>query len=161
MHHYQECLDINSLLCGSEGELGVFNEAVFNVLPILRHSTLVYVSYTGFMYALLDANAQVASSARPTSIETVDDKVLMLAMEDFLWAIVAAFFASGGETSVRDINLVGFNDDQPERLAERIAIIYRHLEADASVQRMGFTLAEGRPQIQEVYAIRKPGGPDG
>lgn len=155
-------LDMNSLLCGSEGSLGLLDEAVLNVLPIPKHSTLVNVRYAGFMDALRDARALMSSGsssqgrpqASPTSIETVDDKVLMLAMEDFVWDSVAAFFPAG-DTPVRGINLVEFNDDDPERLAERVAAFCRHLESDESVQRLGFTLAEGRPQIQKVYAMRK------
>ncbi|MDR9439283.1 MAG: FAD-binding oxidoreductase, partial [Halomonas sp.] len=150
----QERLDMNSLLCGAEGSLGLLNEAVLNVLPIPKHATLVNVRYPGFMDALRDAKALMASLAQPTSIETVDDKVLMLAMEDFVWNSVAAFFPAG-ETPVRGINLVEFNDDDPERLQERVDAFCAHLEADASVQRLGFTLAEGRPQIQKVYAMRK------
>ncbi|MDC8805607.1 FAD-binding oxidoreductase, partial [Halomonas pacifica] len=88
-------LNLNSLLCGSEGSLGFLNEAVLNVLPIPQHSTLVNVRYAGFMDALRDAKALMASSARPTSIETVDDKVLMLAMQDFVWDSVAEFFPDG------------------------------------------------------------------
>src|SRR5690554_4071330 len=147
-------LDMNSLLCGAEGSLGFLDEAVLNVLPIPKHSALVNVRYAGFMDALRDAKALMTSSSRPTSIETVDDKVLMLAMEDFVWDSVAEFFPAG-ETPVRGINLVEFNDDAPDRLAERVAAFCRHLEADASVERLGFTLTEGRPQIQRVYAMRK------
>ncbi|GKW50474.1 D-2-hydroxyglutarate dehydrogenase YdiJ [Halomonas sp. NCCP-2165] len=147
-------LNLNSLLCGSEGSLGFLNEAVLNVLPIPRHSTLVNVRYAGFMDALRDAKALMASSAKPTSIETVDDRVLMLAMEDFVWDSVAEFFPDG-ETAVRGINLVEFNDDDPARLAERVAAFCRHLEADTSVQRLGYTLAEGRAAIQRVYGMRK------
>ncbi|MCL7940002.1 FAD-binding oxidoreductase [Halomonas sp. ATCH28] len=147
-------LDINSLLCGSEGSLGLLDEAVLKVLPIPKHSTLVNVRYAGFMEALRDAKALMASSAQPTSIETVDDTVLMLAMEDFVWDSVAAFFPSG-ETPVRGINLVEFNDDDPERLNDRVAAFCRHLEADESVPRLGYTLAEGREQIQRVYGMRK------
>src|SRR5690554_267345 len=145
--------DMNSLLCGSEGSLGLLNEAVLNVLPIPRHSTLVNVRYASFMDALRDAKT-LMGEALPTSIETVDDKVLLLAMEDFVWESVAAFFPSG-ETPVRGINLVEFNDDDAERLAKRVAAFCRHLEADASVERLGFTLAEGREQIQKVYTMRK------
>jgi FAD/FMN-containing dehydrogenase/Fe-S oxidoreductase len=170
-------LDINSLLCGAEGSLGFLNEAVLNVLPIPRHSTLVNVRYAGFMEALRDAKALMASVARPTSIETVDDKVLLLAMEDFVWDSVAEFFPSeapqgtaGDETgaaegdtvtaerqalAIRGINLIEFNDDDPERLAERVSAFCRHLEADDSVPRLGYTLAQGRPQIQKVYGMRK------
>jgi FAD/FMN-containing dehydrogenase/Fe-S oxidoreductase len=163
-------LNLNSLLCGSEGSLGFLNEAVLNVLPIPKHSTLVNVRYAGFMDALRDARALMGFSQdqpqalgspstqpqalRPTSIETVDDKVLRLAMEDFVWDSVAEFFPAG-ETPVRGINLVEFNDDDPERLAERVAAFCRHLEADESVARLGFTLASGRAAIQRVYAMRK------
>ncbi|MCE8036058.1 hypothetical protein, partial [Halomonas sp. MCCC 1A11057] len=52
------------------------------------------VRYAGFMDALRDAKALMASAARPTSIETVDDRVLLLAMEDFVWDSVAEFFPS-------------------------------------------------------------------
>ncbi|MEQ6889915.1 FAD-binding and (Fe-S)-binding domain-containing protein [Halomonas sp. CS7] len=162
-------LDLNSLLCGSEGSLGLLDEAVLNVLPIPKHSTLVNVRYAGFMDALRDARALMGSSqdqpqalgssqdqpqVQPTSIETVDDTVLLLAMEDFVWDSVAEFFPSG-DTPVRGINLVEFNDDDPERLARRVEAFCRHLETDAGVERLGFTLAEGRAQIQRVYAMRK------
>ncbi|MFQ3790432.1 FAD-linked oxidase C-terminal domain-containing protein, partial [Halomonas sp. A29] len=163
-------LDMNSLLCGSEGSLGFLNEAVLGVLPIPKHSTLVNVRYAGFMDALRDAKALMASAAKPTSIETVDDKVLLLAMEDFVWDSVAEFFPSEapqgsaeGDTvtaerqavAIRGINLIEVNDDDPERLAERVAAFCRHLEADDSVPRLGYTLAQGRVQIQQVYGMRK------
>lgn len=181
----QDRLDINSLLCGSEGSLAFLNEALLNVLPIPAHSTLVNVRYAGFMDALRDAKALMGSSQdassqdqpqalqdqpqalRPTSIETVDDKVLGLAMEDFVWDSVAEFFPPADEddgdsatmtrqaVAIRGINLVEFNDDDPERLATRVEAFCRHLQNDTSVERLGYTLAEGRSQIQRVYAMRK------
>ncbi|WP_192034687.1 FAD-binding and (Fe-S)-binding domain-containing protein [Halomonas sp. YLGW01] len=164
--------DLNSVLCGSEGSLGLLNEAVLNVLPIPRHSTLVNVRYASFMDALRDAKALMASAAAPTSIETVDDKVLNLAMQDFVWDSVEEFFPaspdapSGGDAdgdtavaaqaaTIRGINLIEFNADDPATLEARIADFTRHLEADASVERLGYTLAKGRDQIQRVYAMRK------
>ncbi|SNY99353.1 FAD/FMN-containing dehydrogenase [Halomonas sp. hl-4] len=147
-------LNLNSLLCGSEGSLGFLNEAVLNVLPIPKHSTLVNVRYPGFMEALRDAKALMASSARPTSIETIDDTVLQLAMDDFVWDSVAEFFPAG-DTPISGINLVEFNDDDPNALAERVRVFTEHLGHDATVERLGYTLAEGRPQIQKVYGMRK------
>ncbi|WP_017429991.1 D-2-hydroxyglutarate dehydrogenase YdiJ [Vreelandella jeotgali] len=150
----EQRLDINSLLCGSEGSLGLLNEAVLNVLPIPGHSTLVNVRYAGFMEALGDATALMASDAAPTSIETIDDSVLLLAMQDVVWNGAAEFFPDG-DTPIRGINLVEFNDDDPDRLAERVAAFTRHLADDASVSRLGYTLAQGRNAIQRVYAMRK------
>ncbi|MGP9640768.1 D-2-hydroxyglutarate dehydrogenase YdiJ [Halomonas sp. AOP42-A1-14] len=148
-------LNLNSLLCGSEGSLGFLNEAVLNVLPIPKHSTLVNVRYTSFMDALRDAKTLKASSARPTSIETIDDTVLQLAMEDFVWDSVAEFFPSTSSTPISGINLIEFNDDDESALAERVRSFTEHLSQDASVKRLGYTLAEGRGQIQKVYAMRK------
>ena len=148
-------LNLNSLLCGSEGSLGFLNEAVLNVLPIPKHATLVNVRYASFMDALRDAKALMTSSARPTSIETIDDTVLQLAMEDFVWDSVAEFFPTTGSTPIRGINLIEFNDDDPERLSERVRAFTEHLSQDPTVERLGYTLAEGRSQIQKVYAMRK------
>ncbi|MBD3897215.1 FAD-binding oxidoreductase [Halomonas sp. ML-15] len=151
-------LDINSLLCGSEGSLGFLNEAVLNVLPIPKHATLVNVRYADYMHALRDAKALMGNGEdtqdRPTSIETVDDTVLLLAMDDFVWDSVAEFFPAG-ETPVRGINLVEFNDDDPERLAARVEAFCQHLQEDTSVERIGYTQALGREAIKRVYAMRK------
>jgi FAD/FMN-containing dehydrogenase/Fe-S oxidoreductase len=148
-------LNLNSLLCGSEGSLGFLNEAVLNVLPIPKHSTLVNVRYTSFMDALRDAKTLKAASARPTSIETVDDTVLQLAMEDFVWDSVAEFFPATGTAPIRGINLIEFNDDDESALAARVEAFTGHLSQDTTVERLGYTLAEGRGQIQKVYAMRK------
>ncbi len=148
-------LNLNSLLCGSEGSLGFLNEAVLNVLPIPKHSTLVNVRYTSFMDALRDAKALMTASAQPTSIETIDDTVLQLAMEDFVWDSVAEFFPATANTAIRGINLIEFNDDDERALAERVRAFTDHLSQDTTVERLGYTLAEGRGQIQKVYAMRK------
>ncbi|MEA3250096.1 MAG: FAD-binding and (Fe-S)-binding domain-containing protein [Pseudomonadota bacterium] len=170
--------DLNSVLCGSEGSLGFVAEATLNVLPIPRHSLLVNIRYSGFMDALRDAKALMASHAKPTSIETIDDSVLALAMEDFVWDSVAEFFPApdndrpeplseglevatapatrrGERPTIRGINLVEFNDDDPAALEARVAAFTEHLAADASVERLGYTRAEGREQIGRVYAMRK------
>ncbi|ABE59666.1 MULTISPECIES: FAD-binding and (Fe-S)-binding domain-containing protein [Chromohalobacter] len=146
--------DLNSVLCGSEGTLGFLAEATLNVLPIPKHSTLVNIRYRGFMDALRDAKALMSGDSRPTSIETVDDKVLTLAMEDFVWDSVAEYFPAG-EADIHGINLVEFNDDDPERLAARVEAFCTHLGTDTQVERLGHTLAEGREAITRVYAMRK------
>ncbi|MBZ5489267.1 FAD-binding oxidoreductase, partial [Halomonas aquamarina] len=105
------------------------------------------------MDALRDAKA-LMGSARPTSIETIDDTVLTLAMADFVWDSVAAFFPAG-ETPIRGINLIEFSGDDPDVLAAQVAAFTEHLRQDTTVARLGYTLAEGRAQINAVYAMRK------
>ncbi|OHV12956.1 FAD-binding and (Fe-S)-binding domain-containing protein [Kushneria phosphatilytica] len=153
-------LDLNSLLCGSEGSLGFIAEATLNVLPLPRHSALINVRYAGFMDALRDARTLMGEDDAidaPTSIETVDDKVLMLAMEDIVWDSVAEYFPPGddGSPAVRGINLVEFNDDDEQRLEARIEAFVRQLEEDTSVTRLGHTIARGREKMTPIYGMRK------
>lgn len=146
--------NLNSVLCGSEGSLGFIVEAELNVLPIPSYSVLVNVRYAGFMDALRDARALIAH--KPLSIETVDSKVLMLAMQDIVWTQVAPYFPqSESEQDIRGINLVEFSGDDVVQVDARVAAFTAHLEGDTSVQRLGHTLARGHAAVEQVYAMRK------
>lgn len=145
--------NLNSVLCGAEGSLGFVVEARLNVLPIPRYSVLVNVRYAGFMDALRDARALMAH--RPLSIETVDSKVLLLAMKDFVWSSVAEYFPQDGQRPTLGINLVEFSGDDPQEVDGRVQAFLGHLSADASVQRLGHTLAAGNAAVHRVYAMRK------
>ncbi|MBW4953732.1 FAD-binding oxidoreductase, partial [Klebsiella pneumoniae] len=126
------------VLCGAEGSLGFVVEARLNVLPIPRYSVLVNVRYAGFMDALRDARALMAH--RPLSIETVDSKVLLLAMKDFVWSSVAEYFPQDGQRPTLGINLVEFSGDDPQEVDGRVQAFLVHLGADTSVERLGHTL---------------------
>ncbi|MDR0204259.1 MAG: FAD-binding oxidoreductase [Delftia acidovorans] len=145
--------NLNSVLCGAEGSLGFVVEARLNVLPIPRYSVLVNVRYAGFMDALRDARALMAH--RPLSIETVDSKVLLLAMKDFVWSSVAEYFPQDGQRPTLGINLVEFSGDDPHEVDGRVQAFLAHLGADASVERLGHTLAAGNAAVHRVYAMRK------
>lgn len=145
--------NLNSVLCGAEGSLGFVVEARLNVLPIPRYSVLVNVRYAGFMDALRDARALMAH--RPLSIETVDSKVLLLAMKDFVWSSVAEYFPQDGQRPTLGINLVEFSGDDPHEVDGRVQAFIAHLGADTSVQRLGHTLAAGNAAVHRVYAMRK------
>ena len=146
--------NLNSVLCGAEGSLGFIVEAELNVLPIPKYSVLVNVRYAGFMDALADARALMAH--RPLSIETVDSRVLMMAMKDIVWTRVASYFPwAEGEQDTRGINLVEFSGDDPQEVDGRVANFAAHLQADTSVPRLGHTLAAGAEAVEQVYAMRK------
>ncbi|EGH17611.1 oxidoreductase, FAD-binding protein, partial [Pseudomonas savastanoi pv. glycinea str. race 4] len=133
--------NLNSVLCGSEGSLGFFVEARLNVLPIPKHSILVNVRYAGFMDALRDAKALMAH--KPLSIETVDSKVLMLAMQDIVWHGVAEYFPQDPATPTLGINLIEFSGDELDEVEQRVHAFVAHLQKDTSVVRLGHTLATG------------------
>lgn len=145
--------NLNSVLCGAEGSLGLIVEAKLNVLPIPRYSVLVNVRYASFMDALRDARALLEH--QPLSIETVDSKVLLLAMQDIVWHGVAEYFPQNPDVPTLGINLVEFSGDEPEEVDARVAAFARHLQHDSSVQRLGHTLATGRAAVTRVYAMRK------
>jgi FAD/FMN-containing dehydrogenase/Fe-S oxidoreductase len=141
--------NLNSVLCGAEGSLGYIVEAKLNVLPIPRYSVLVNVRYGSFMDALRDANALLAH--QPLSIETVDSKVLLLAMKDIVWQSVAEYFPS----DALGINLVEFSGDDLTQVNDRVSAFVEHLQLDTSIERLGHTLAEGADAVSCVYSMRK------
>ncbi|AIR91655.1 D-2-hydroxyglutarate dehydrogenase YdiJ [Pseudomonas cremoricolorata] len=145
--------NLNSVLCGAEGSLGYVVEAKLNVLPIPKYAVLVNVRYSSFMDALRDANALMAH--KPLSIETVDSKVLLLAMKDIVWHSVAEYFPEDAARPTLGINLVEFCGDDPAEVNARVAAFVAHLQSDSSVERLGHTLAEGAEAVTRVYVMRK------
>ncbi|MNF58275.1 Anaerobic glycerol-3-phosphate dehydrogenase subunit C [compost metagenome] len=145
--------NLNSVLCGSEGSLGFIVEAKLNVLPIPKYSILVNVRYAGFMDALRDAKALML--LKPLSIETVDSKVLMLAMKDIVWHGVAEYFPQDANTPTLGINLIEFSGDDEAAVQQSVHDFVLHLQRDTSVVRLGHTLAIGADALKRVYAMRK------
>jgi FAD/FMN-containing dehydrogenase/Fe-S oxidoreductase len=145
--------NLNNILCGSEGSLGFIVEATLNVLPIPKHSVLVNVSYASFMDALRDAQALMAMA--PLSIETVDSRVLNLAMQDIVWHEVAEYFPADPVVATQGINLVEFSGDDAAALDAQVAHFTEHLGRDSSVRRIGHTLARGAAAVARVYSMRK------
>jgi len=145
--------NLNSVLCGAEGSLGFVVEAQLNVLPIPKYSVLVNVRYASFMDALRDAKALMAQ--QPLSIETVDSKVLQLAMQDFVWSQVADYFPQDSNTPTLGINLIEFCGDDETIVNQQVSVFVQHLQTDFSVKRLGHTLAEGSAAVETVYSMRK------
>lgn len=145
--------NLNSVLCGSEGSLGFIVEAKLNVLPIPKYSILVNVRYAGFMDALRDAKALM--EMKPLSIETVDSKVLMLAMKDIVWHGVAEYFPENPDSPTLGINIIEFSGDDEEVVQQKVHEFVLHLQRDTSVVRLGHTLAVGADALKRIYAMRK------
>ncbi|MDQ2077964.1 FAD-binding and (Fe-S)-binding domain-containing protein [Marinimicrobium sp. ABcell2] len=147
--------DLNSVLCGAEGTLGFVAEAKLNLLPIPKVSALVNVNYRDFNAALRDATRLM--KADPTSIETVDSKVLNLAMGDIVWHSVAEFFPQpeNGE-KIQGINLVEYTADSEEELIAEVQKLTQRLDDEGSDSgRMGYSLAWGTDAVNKIWAMRK------
>jgi FAD/FMN-containing dehydrogenase/Fe-S oxidoreductase len=145
--------NLNSILCGAEGTLGLIAEAKLNVLPIPKCSALVNVRYTSFDSALRDAPALMALKA--ASIETVDSKVLHLARQDIVWHGVREFFPDG-DVPAQGINLVEFLADDEAALELALASVEAVLNQEGNANgRCGHTVARGEAAVQRIWGMRK------
>ena len=147
---------LNSILCGAEGTLGLVSEAKLNLLPIPKCSALVNVKYADFNAALRDATELM--KAGPTSIETIDSKVLNLAMEDIVWQQVAEFFPTdASEPKLQGINLVEYTADSDAELragVERLTTLLDQVAGQAG-QCFGYTVAWGSADVNKIWGMRK------
>jgi FAD/FMN-containing dehydrogenase/Fe-S oxidoreductase len=149
----QGLFDLNSVLCGSEGTLGLLVEAKLNVLPIPKYSALVNVRYGSFDAALRDGRELLRFGA--ASIETVDSKILSLAQDDIIWDDVKVYFpADAGERAV-GVNLVEFVGDTKETVEEPVRRLTDMLGACATNGRRGFTIARGEHEVSRIWEMRK------
>ncbi len=146
--------DLNSVLCGSEGTLGVITEAKLRILPIPQYSVLVNVQYENFDKCLRDAQSLIDFGA--ASIETVDSKVLGLAQEDIVWDGVKEFFPSIAGEPARGVNLVEFVGTTADDVERPLARLVAALEVEGRVAgRLGFTIARGEASVRRIWQMRK------
>ena len=145
--------DLNSVICGAEGTLGIVAEATLEVLPIPRHSMLVALRYDSFDAALRDAGALMTFGA--ASIETVDSKVLGLARQDIVWESVRGFFPDDAARPVRGINMVEFVGNDRAAVEGAMERLRAALDGDGARSRLGYTVADGEAEVGRVWAMRK------
>jgi FAD/FMN-containing dehydrogenase/Fe-S oxidoreductase len=149
--------NLNNILCGSEGTLGFIVEAKINLLETPKYSAIVNVNYRDFNAALRDATVLI--KAEPTSIETVDSRVLNLAMQDIVWTKVSEFFPPSptGE-KIQGINLVEFTANDEIELTENIKKLTDMLDAsknDVGSSRINYSLAWGNDAVEKIWGMRK------
>ncbi len=148
----QQQFDLNSILCGSEGTLGFIAEAKLNVLPIPKHTALVNLQYENFNAALRDAKAIM--QAGPTSIETMDSKVLNLAKGDIVWTTVSEFFPDNKDTSLEGINFVEYTADSVEELKQKMQPLIDQLDHSNDNISVGYTVAYDA-DVNKIWGMRK------
>ena len=141
--------DLNAILCGSEGTLGLIVEAKLNVLPLPKFSALVNIRYASFDAALRDAPHLMALGA--ASIETIDSTILQLAQTDLIWNGIKEYFPQD-QTPALGINLLEVLSDQSDDLAAQIARIEQGLQGSG---RLGFTVARGDAAVKRIWGMRK------
>lgn len=144
--------DLNSLLCGSEGTLGFIAEAKLNLLPIPKYTALVNLRYDNFDASLRDAKQIMA--AGPTSIETIDSRVLNLARGDLIWQSVAEFFIDEEGKELAGINLVEYTADSKDELKKKMTPLMDQLIHGDNNISYGFSIAWDE-DVKKIWAMRK------
>jgi FAD/FMN-containing dehydrogenase/Fe-S oxidoreductase len=146
--------NLNSILCGAEGTLGLVTEAKLRLTLIPRHSALVNVRYGNFDCALRDAPGLMEMGA--ASSETVDGKVLALARESPIWLDVKEYFPDDAVGDVLGANLVEFLAEDEAALEAKLAAVTMALSsADRKHACRGFTIARATRAKSAIWAMRK------
>ena len=148
----EQQFDLNSILCGSEGTLGFIAEAKLNLLPIPKCTALVNLRYENFNAALRDAKAIM--QAGPTSIETIDSKVLNLAKEDIVWSTVSEFFPEDEQHVLEGINLVEYTADSAAELTQKMRPLIEQLDHAQDNISVGYTIARDA-DVNKIWGMRK------
>jgi FAD/FMN-containing dehydrogenase/Fe-S oxidoreductase len=151
--------DLTTVLCGSEGTLGIVTEAKLRLTKLPQHRQLVAIRYADFDRALRAANVLVR--ANPGAIETIDDTIVGLARKDVIWHAVAPLVQQlEGEPPLAAINLVEFESDDPAVVTTKIDELCAALDAAAAADRSaftGYTVVREAKDIAALWTLRKKG----
>ncbi|WP_299728243.1 FAD-binding and (Fe-S)-binding domain-containing protein [uncultured Endozoicomonas sp.] len=145
-------LDMNAILCGSEGTLAIVSEVKVNLLPIPKQSALVLVFYKSFQDSLRDAQSLMA--AEPGSIETIDSRVLGLARADSVWESVKDFFPQQSD-EIDGINFVEFTGDSEAEVQQGIDRLNAELAKPVEAGRVGSQVVMGTGNVKKIWNMRK------
>ncbi|WP_317931770.1 FAD-binding and (Fe-S)-binding domain-containing protein [Halioxenophilus sp. WMMB6] len=145
--------NLNNILCGAEGTLGLVAEAKINLLKIPKFTALVNLKYANFDAALRHASELL--QAGPTSIETIDSRVMALAKSDIVWHSVGHFFDDDQPEKLAAINLVEYCSDDEAQLREDVAVLTKQLDKTlASGPSYGYSVAWGG-DVGKIWGMRK------
>ncbi|PCK31091.1 D-2-hydroxyglutarate dehydrogenase YdiJ [Pseudoalteromonas piscicida] len=148
--------DLSRIITGSEGSLAVVTEAKLNLTPIQPYKTLINIKYDSFESAL--RNSPFLVSAKATSVETVDSKVLGLAKEDVIWHSVSDLITDVPNIDMQGLNMVEFNGRSEAEISEKVDSLCHRLDQlienkEAGV--IGYQLTNDKADILKIYAMRK------
>lgn len=144
--------NLNWILAGSEGTLGVISEAKLKLTPIPKYKKLLAIHYSCFDDAL--QAAQTILKLEPAAIETIDEKILKLSKQDEIYYYVKEFIADA-----KAINLVEFVGDNLEQLQQQVSHICQLIKSKKNQpqQATGYYLAKNGEEAASLWELRKKG----
>lgn len=146
--------NLNWLLSGAEGTLGLVAEAKLKLTPLPRVPVMVVMKYASFDEAL--GAAETIAAFRPRAIETMDEKLLDLARTDESWLLVRDFL-DDPTVAMHAVNIVEFAGDSLDEvmsyakaLTERAA---KHIgQPDEAT---GWCIVVDAPHREAMWNLRK------
>ena len=147
----REGAGLSDLLVGSEGTLALFTALELDLQPIPAVRALGVCRFDGTAEALAAVPAIVA--LEPTAVELFDATVLGLAARMPSFERVLRQLGEDGRRKPRDILVVEFADDDPERVSASLS----RLESALGGVAVGVTRAESTTFQARIWAMRKAG----
>ncbi|WP_169195402.1 FAD-binding and (Fe-S)-binding domain-containing protein [Devosia sp. MC1541] len=144
-------LDLNSVICGSEGTLGLIAEAELALTPIPDHMGLVTIVYADFVSMLRETKKFLGFGA--ASVEVVDERVLGLARTDAAGEKVAHFFKPSADGRFGSACMVEFVADSADGLEQQMLRLVEAVKADG--QYLSLATTNSRADIADIWAMRK------
>ena len=148
-------VDLSRIITGSEGSLAFVCEAKLNLTPIANAKTLINIKYDSFDSALRHSPRLV--QAKATSVETIDSKVLNLAKQDIVWQLVSDMLQDVDGAIMDGINMVEYNGDSVESVAEQVTALCAELDKDIANKTgvIGYQVTSDLVSIGKLYTMRK------
>ncbi|MEL4894209.1 FAD-binding and (Fe-S)-binding domain-containing protein [Crocosphaera sp. Alani8] len=146
----QKYFDINRILAGSEGTLGIITEARLKLTKIPKAKQLLAIHYQSFDAALKDAEHLLTYN--PAAIETVDEIILELAKSDCIFEEVKDFVCEA-----KAINLVEFIGENDFDIEKQISSLIDDLRSKSKSQIIGYYITSKTEEIKQLWLLRKKG----
>ncbi len=144
--------NLNWLLAGSEGTLGVITEAKLKLTPIPKAQGLLVIHYRCFDDALLAAENLL--KAEPAAIETIDETILQLAKTDVIYNDVKDFI--GDAKAINLVEFVGEMESAVKDKIEKICAAIAH-NINTPQEAIGYYLAKNAQETAKLWELRKKG----
>lgn len=143
---YQDKLDLNYLLCGSEGSLAIISECKLKLSLLATFKKLLVIKYRNFDDAL--RAKEITADIKPLVIETIDEKLISIAKQDSIYFYIKDFIQEANS-----INLVEFVGNDLDDMDKQISQLCQNI--DNSSNAIGFYLAKNDQEIKLLWDLRK------
>jgi FAD/FMN-containing dehydrogenase/Fe-S oxidoreductase len=111
-------ININALIAGSEGTLGIVSEAKLKIMLIPKRTHMLVLGYANFHKAIQDG--KTISKHHPHAIETLDNKVITASKGDDKYKSIIKLVPELGEEKIGALNIVEFKGDDPDAVKRRL-----------------------------------------